>query len=174
MKPATLLCLLATAASLLLILPSCKKSAHPSAVQGSMSFEFNGQLVSMTGFVDTTLSPGFVTIWGHGKLPGSNDSSALILAITNTAALPISAFKGLYTDTSAQIPAGMTLADADDAALYSNETSSGIVPDLILDITVNNGRTISGTFSGTLYRYSIGIGGANTYVVSNGVFSVNY
>jgi hypothetical protein len=149
------------------LLTSCSKTSNsPDIAQPATSFaqfDYNGDSVYLTNMnIDTTRSSGannsYFMIAGDAVRTSSNDHCMFNLNMSFVG-VPVTDYFGAYAPQ-------VIFSDVTTNSVYSNSFSGNTT--INMDIIHNDGKTVSGTFSGTLTL-------ANTdslVTITNGSFSV--
>jgi hypothetical protein len=149
---------------------SCSKSNNNSSkLGGTLSFEWNGQSVSMPGQLDTFHVFTFIAV---GVLPGRTDTSTINIVIPNLQGVSTFSLKGTYTDTAANYDQTATFAMTDLTAGLAYQDYTASRSPFTFVVSSNNGVTINATFSGMVGL--TGGSGPDSLLLSNGRLSINY
>lgn len=151
-----------------ILLSACsKKSSSPDISQPASSFlqfDYNGDSVYLKNMsVDTTRSDGandsYFMIAGTA-IRSTNSDNCLFNMNMGFVGLPVTDYFGNYAPQ-------IILSDVTANKMYSNSFNGNAA--ISLDITSNNGKTISGSFSGTL-----SLANSDSLVnITNGTFTIS-
>lgn len=156
-------------ATLLFSITSCSKSSNSSPTAGSMSFQWSGQSVTMPGALDTVHDFTFIAT---GIFPGTKDTCQVNIVVPNLSLVSTFTLKGIYSDTSVNYDNTATFALIDPVSGDAYQDNTGSLSPFTLDITSNNGSTITANFSGMVYRTN-GTG-PDSLMISGGHLTVTY
>jgi len=177
MKPFTV----ASLSILLFAFAACKKSSSPptnTPSNGSVTFTANGNAVVVSKItIDTSRSAGFmypqIIINGVATIGATKDTLVMQFQIfnDNNTLSSVSQFTGNFTDTSRMHHfAEINLNSSMNYNAYSNVASNH---DLYVSITSNDGKTVAGTFYGSLVVNPNNTGAPPYIPLTNGSFTIS-
>lgn len=166
------------AVGVLLIMASCsKKSSSPGSAQVAVTYQANGQSVTVTDLVidtsyDDLQAEPSIAIEGMQLLPTMTDSTAFLLEIEGPYYSVVN-MKGVFSDTA--MTAGPPFAGLQFTTPSFNFSASSepfIGAPTIAHIISNDGHTVTGTFQGDVFYSSGSLFTGDTLAVRNGKFTV--
>ena len=168
-------------AAIAIFLTACsKKSSSPSTSAnvpvGTFRFTTKDTVFNWSVISDTNAA---IYITAVGRFPGAADSAEMVLVLSNTLATGYYAAAnqiGTFSDTT-DLNHGLFLYPSishdgndyrDDDAVNANPSPSATYP-CVLTITSNDGKIMTGTFSGMMFNQNTP---GDTVLMTKGAFSV--